>query len=138
MWALKQSTVAEPRAAIEAIKWARELFGGCTVYCYSDHRPFVDAFWKCGSYSPGYNQAILNLGATDIPAVLHHIPGEEMPSDGLSRGLRVEPGEVEWTLVAKWVDKCALHNQRYYRIVGGGPGARTFAVRAAPHAPVRC
>ena len=138
LWSLKQSTVAEPRAAIEAIRWANKLFPGCTVYCYSDHRPFVDAFWKCGSYSPGYNQAILTLGETAIPVVMHHIPGKEMPADGLSRGLMEKPGPEEWTLVAKWVEKCALHTQRYYRIVGGGKGARTFAVRAAPRFPIRC
>ena len=128
-WKFAQSTVAEPRAIIDLVKWAHKIHPDASIYVYTDHKPFVDAFWKCGSFSPGYNQAILELGATSVPVVLHHIPGKDNPSDGLSRGLQSEPSEDDWSRAAKWVEESALRNCRYYMIMGGRAGARTFAVR---------
>ena len=134
-WAFELSTVAEPRALIDAVKWASRSHPGAAIHVFSDHRPFVDAFWRCGSFSPGYNNALLELGGLNVPVVLHHIAGEQMPADGMSRGTRQSPSEEDWSHAAEWVDKCALSNKRYYRIIGGGIGARTFAAEVLrnPH-----
>ena len=128
------STVAEPRALVEAVRWIRKRHPTAAVHVFTDHRPFVDAFWRCGSFSPVYNKALLDLGAMETPMVLHHIVGAKMPADKLSRGYCVEPTEADWQEAARWVEDCALCSWRYYRIVGGGIGARTFA-SGGPLAP---
>ena len=132
-WSLGLSTVAEPRALVEAVRWAAQLFPQCTVEVYSDHQPFVEAFWRGGSFSPGYNDALLTLGELNVPLVLYHVAGESMPADGMSRGVSEAPTALDWQNAAKWVEAAALSSLRYYRIIGGGIGARTFSSGGARH-----
>ena len=133
--ALELSTVAEPKALVAAVGWAARLYPQYTVMCYTDHQPFVDAFWKGGSFSPGYNSAIQELGLLRVPVILRHVGGKAMPADGISRDVdrRPEPRKRDWELAAEWVGEfygdCA---SRYYRVIGGGPGARTFRT-SDPH-----
>ena len=135
VWGLGHSTVAEPRALVEAAKWVHDMHPSTAVHVFTDHRPFVDAFWKCGSFSPGYNDAILELGRMGAPLVLHHIAGALMPADGLSRGRSTEPTRGDWDDAAGWVEDSALSSLRYYRIIGGGIGARTFASSGSLNPP---
>ena len=135
VWSFEKSTVAEPRAINEVTRWAQKDYPDASIHVFTDHQPFVDAFWRCGSFSPGYNDALLELGATGAPVVLQHIAGKSMPADGLSRGLRTVPTPEEWSSAANWVKECALSTRRYYRILGGGTGARTFSVVVPPATP---
>ena len=125
-WVVSRSTVAEPRAIVLAVDAARRRHPGATILVVTDHLPFVEAFWRGASFSPGYNAALLQLEGMNVPLILRHVAGVAMPADGISRGLSHEPTDTDWTTAARWVESALDSTTRYYRVCGGGIGARTF------------